>query len=113
VPVVASEFSVGHAQRDGRRYITERHVLDTGEVVVREYGPVVEIDYAAVAQVKAAQIDASIAEREADEAQAADAAAAREKVAAVLADAQKTGAITREELALAGHEMKAAEVVRG
>ena len=35
--VIASTLSVGHAQADGRKYITEKHTLDTGEIVTVEY----------------------------------------------------------------------------
>lgn len=35
--VIVSTLRVGHAQADGRRYITERHTLDTGEIVTVEY----------------------------------------------------------------------------
>lgn len=113
MPVLSSQFSLGHPQKDGRRYVTERHTLDTGEVIVREYGPVGEIDYAAVAAGKAAQIEAEIASRLDAETLAVQESAAREKVAAVLAEAQRSGAITKEELALAGHELGIAEVRRG
>ena len=64
MPVIASQFAVGHAQRDGRRYILERHTLGTGEVIAREYGPVGEIDYAAVMTAEAARIEQALADAE-------------------------------------------------
>ena len=30
--IVSSSYTVGHAQRDGRRYVTERHTDDDGGV---------------------------------------------------------------------------------
>ena len=64
MPIVSSEYRLGHAQRDGRRYVTERHTLDTGEVIAREYGPVGEIDYAAVMTAEAARIEQALADAE-------------------------------------------------
>lgn len=64
MPVIRSLFEVGRPQADGRRYVTERHTLDTGEVITREYGPVPEMDYAAVMAAKAARIEQALADAE-------------------------------------------------
>lgn len=60
----SSVFSSGHAQRDGRRYVTETHTDDAGGVHRVEYLAAVGTDYTAVMQARAAQIDAALLEAE-------------------------------------------------
>lgn len=67
MPVIRSLFEVGRPQADGRCYVAERHLLDTGEVITREYGPVPEMDYVAVMAAKAARIEQALAEAEFEE----------------------------------------------
>lgn len=62
--VVSSTYTLGHQQADGRRYVTERHTLHTGQVVVNEYGPVGTIDYDAHKAAKAAEIEEALAQAE-------------------------------------------------
>lgn len=65
MPIVSSTHTVGHEQRDGRRYVAERHTDSTGAVFVVEYGPVPVIDYVAVRDARAAAISDQLAEAEA------------------------------------------------
>lgn len=55
MPIVSSTHTLGHAQRDGRRYVTERHTDHTGRVHVREYlaAPGVDTDALMAAQAAA------------------------------------------------------------
>ena len=45
--IVSSSYHLGHAQADGRRYVTETHVDHLKREHIIEYGPVEKIDYAA------------------------------------------------------------------
>lgn len=65
MPIVSSTHIVGHAQADGRRYVTERHTDDAGVVHLREYLAAEGADYVAVRDARAAQINADLAEAEA------------------------------------------------
>jgi hypothetical protein len=65
MPIVSSTYTVGHAQRDGSRRVVERHTWDDGSVTELEYGPVPDtVDYQAIANARAAQLEAQAAEQE-------------------------------------------------
>lgn len=66
MPIVSSTYALGHAQRDGRRYVQERHLHSDGRTIEREYGPVDEkaVDCQAVADAYARLIDAALADTE-------------------------------------------------
>lgn len=114
MPVIRSAYRLGHAQADGRHYVTFRHVLDTGAVIERECGPVdPKQDFEAIMREKAARIDAAEAEAAGEAALQVEVDAAREKVAAVLVEAEKAGAISKGELELAGYAVAVVEVRRG
>lgn len=53
--IISSTFTLGHAQADGRRYVTETHTWDSGlPPTVLEYGPVPDsVDHQAVANARA------------------------------------------------------------
>ena len=63
--IVASTHSVGHAQQDGRRNVTEDHTDGVGEVHRAEYLAAVGTDYAAVRNARALVIAEQLAEAEA------------------------------------------------
>lgn len=65
MPIVSSTHTVGHAQRDGRRYVVESHTDDAGVVHRVEYLATVGTDYAIVRDARAAQISEQLAEAEA------------------------------------------------
>lgn len=55
--IISSAYALGHAQRNGTRYVTETHTWDTGEITTLEYGPVPDtVDYQAVANGRATRI---------------------------------------------------------
>lgn len=60
----SSTHATGHAQADGRRYVTETHIDATGARHLVEYGPVPEIDYAATLAARAVALDAALADDE-------------------------------------------------
>lgn len=62
--IVSSSHVVGHAQVDGRRYVTETHVDSAGGVHVREYLAPVGADHAAIAAAYAAELADRLAEAE-------------------------------------------------
>lgn len=64
MPVASSSHVVGHAQADGRRYVTETHTLTVGAPVVVEYLASDGTDYVAVRTARAVQIDEQLAESE-------------------------------------------------
>lgn len=66
MPITASTYAAGHAQRDGTRYVRERHTHSDGRVIEREYGPVdaAKIDCQAVADAYARRLDAALADQE-------------------------------------------------
>ena len=71
--VVSSTYVVdNHAQIDGRRYVVETHTLNVGNPVVIEYLAAVDADYGSILSARVAQIDASLAETEADQIIAGD-----------------------------------------
>jgi hypothetical protein len=65
MPTVSSTHTVGHAQRDGRRYVTEAHTDNTGTVFAVEYLAAVGTDYVAVRDARATAISDQLAEAEA------------------------------------------------
>lgn len=65
--IVSSTFIVGHAQADGRRYVTERHTDDSGGVHEREYLAPVGADHAAIAGGYAVQLAEALAVGEFEE----------------------------------------------
>jgi hypothetical protein len=70
MPIVSSSYVLGHAQRNGTRYVTETHTWDGGlPPTVLEYGPVPDtVDYQAVADARAAQLEDQAAQQEFEEA---------------------------------------------
>lgn len=95
--IVSSVFVLGHAQRDGSRYVTETHEWDTGERTMLEYGPIHtdKVNLQAIADARARQIED---ERAASEMFQQERAAAEAKIATVLDAAVKTGALTDDDL---------------
>lgn len=65
--IVLSTYSVGHAQRDGRRYVIEWHTDSAGEVHRAEYLADVGTGYDAVMQARAIAISEQLAAQEAEE----------------------------------------------
>lgn len=63
--IVSSTHTLGHAQADGRRYVTERHTDSMGAVYVVEYLAAVGTDYVAVRDARAVVIADQLAEAEA------------------------------------------------
>ncbi len=66
MPIVSSGYIVGHAQADGRRYITEVHIDHLDATHVREYLATPGTDYDVVLTARAAQLEIDFAEAEAD-----------------------------------------------
>lgn len=64
MPIVSSVVAVGHPQIDGRRYATESHTTNLGEVVQVDYLAAVGTNYQAVANVRAVLIAAGLAQQE-------------------------------------------------
>lgn len=64
--IISSTYTLGHAQIDGRHYVTETHTWDDGEVTRIEYGPVMTdaMDLQAIADARADQLEAQAAEQE-------------------------------------------------
>lgn len=60
----ASSYVVGHNQKDGRRFVIERHTDDAGLEHVVEYGPTDSVDYQTTLLARAAQMDADLADHE-------------------------------------------------
>ena len=65
--IVSSEHAVGHAQRDGRRYVTETHVDSEGVTHAFEYLAAQGTDYVAVRNARAAALAEQLAQQEIDE----------------------------------------------
>ena len=66
--VVSSSYELdNHTQVDGRRYVTETHTLNVGQPVVIMYLAAVGADYQAIMDARVDQINAQLAEQEADE----------------------------------------------
>ena len=63
--IVSSTYAVGVAQIDGRKYVTETHTANTGEVQKISYLAAVGADYAAIMASRVPSIDAQLAEAEA------------------------------------------------
>ncbi len=69
--VVSSSFTVGVPQADGRVYVTELHLFDTGIYSIpREYLAEPDLDFQAIADQRAANMNAEFARREAEFAEA-------------------------------------------
>lgn len=66
MPIVSSTHSVAHAQIDGRRYVTEQHTDDLGNVLTVEYLAADDADYVAIRTARALQINDQLAEAEAE-----------------------------------------------
>lgn len=101
MPIVSSTYTVGHAQRNGSRYVRERHTWDDGVVTDIEYGPIqtAKADLQAIADARARQLEA---DRDVQETEAQERSDAEAKVATVLDAAVKAGTVTDEELAKLG-----------
>lgn len=66
MPIVSSTHTIGHAQIDGRRYVTERHTDDIGAVLEVEYLAADGADYTAIRAARASKINDELAEAEAN-----------------------------------------------
>lgn len=110
MPIVSSTHTVGHAQRDGRRYVVELHTDDAGVVHRVEYLAAEKADYADIMAARAVQIDASIVEAAM---QKQEREASYAKVVAVLDTAVKAGALTKEEIEKAGYVLPPEKVAGG
>lgn len=67
MPVVSSSYALEpHTQVDGRRYVTEKHVLSAGEPVVITYLAAVGADYQSIMTQRVQQIDEMLAAEEAE-----------------------------------------------
>jgi hypothetical protein len=64
--IVSSSYVVGHAQADGRRYVTETHTPNVGEPVVVRYKAAVGADYDAIMAARVAKLNAMLANAEAE-----------------------------------------------
>jgi hypothetical protein len=69
MPIVSSSYTVGHAQRNGSRYVTETHTWDDATVTRLEYGPVMTdgLDLQAIANARAVQLQEQAAAQEFEE----------------------------------------------
>lgn len=65
MPIVSSSHVVGHAQRDGRQYVTETHTDDAGAVLVVEYLAEAGADHTAIRNARVAAMNEQLAEAEA------------------------------------------------
>lgn len=65
--IVLSTHAVGHAQNDGRRYVTEAHTDSNGGVHVREYLASSGANYTTIRNTYAAMLEQWLAEAEADQ----------------------------------------------
>lgn len=64
--IASSAHALGHAQADGRRYVVETHTDHLGVAHRVEYLAAVGTDTAAVMTARATQLEARLAEAEAD-----------------------------------------------
>lgn len=63
--IVSSTYVLGHAQANGKRYVTETHTTNLGEVFTSEYGPVADgTDYQAIANARAVELAELLADQE-------------------------------------------------
>lgn len=65
MPIVSSTHTVDQPQIDGRCYVVEQHIDNTGAVHQAEYLAAVGTNYVAVRDNRAAQISVELAEAEA------------------------------------------------
>lgn len=67
--IVSSAYVLGHAQRNGTRYVTETHTWDSGlPPTIIEYGPVPDtVNHQAVANARATQLMEQAAQQEFEE----------------------------------------------
>lgn len=65
--IVSSTHSVGHAQMDGRRYVTEAHTDSAGGVHVREYLAPTGANYTTIRNAYAVLLEQWLADAEADQ----------------------------------------------
>lgn len=76
--IVASEFKIEHAQKDGRRHVHEYHTDDIGAVHTPSYLAAVGTDYkvvmlARVSEIEAQIVEAAIAQKYGDDEDSAEA----------------------------------------
>jgi hypothetical protein len=64
VSIVSSTHIVGHAQRDGRRYVTETHLDHEGVAYGFEYLASNDVNTSAVLSARAASLEAALAAAE-------------------------------------------------
>jgi hypothetical protein len=64
MPIVSSTHVVGHAQADGRRYVTERHTDHLGATHEVSYLATVNADYVAIRTARVPLVEATLAENE-------------------------------------------------
>lgn len=66
--IISSTFTLGHAQTNGTRYVTEMHTWDDDTYTILEYGPVPDtVDHQAIANARAEQIMEQMAQQEFEE----------------------------------------------
>jgi hypothetical protein len=65
MPIASSSFSLGPVQKDGRRYVSERHTDSTGEVHAVEYLASNGAGHAAIMAARALEISDALADDEA------------------------------------------------
>lgn len=110
--IVSSTYTAGHAQRNGARYVRERHTWDDGTMTVIEYGPIMtdKVDLQAIADDRARRMEADKATQAVEQ---QDREAVEQKLATVLDAAVKAGTVTDEELQKIGlYEAKQKAEVR-
>lgn len=67
--ITDSQFQLGEIQRDGRRFVRERHLAATGEEFVFAYLASAGVDYTAVMQARKTDIETRETARETTEAE--------------------------------------------
>lgn len=60
MPIVESKFEVGQPQRDGRRYVIERHIDHMWREHEREYLAAIDADFESILAESAKGLDASL-----------------------------------------------------
>lgn len=65
MPITSSTFTVdSQAQKDGRKYVYERHVVNTGEVLTPSYLAAAGADYTAIMNARVARLNEQLADSE-------------------------------------------------
>lgn len=67
MPIVSSTHTLGGLEQDGRRWVSETHTDHLGGTHVAQYLAVAGADYVAIRTARAAQIEAALADSEAQQ----------------------------------------------